>query len=267
MTFSFKHLTMITINNLVFGYANSPNVFDGFSWQVHPSETWSIIGPSGCGKSTLLYLIAGLKHPLTGEIRICDQPITRPRPGTGLILQDFGLLPWATVRQNVELGLRVRRFYGPDGKHTPRDYNTTLNSNTRVDEWLARLNIAEQADKFPSQISGGQRQRTAIARTLVLEPDLLLMDEPFSALDAPTRENLQNVIIELHQETNLTVVSVTHNIEEAVMLGQNILVLKTPPNKQPSPIQNPQAGLPNYRNSSAYIERCNEIRHVMGLVS
>ena len=126
-----------------------------------------------------------------GQIEIEGERLIRPRPRTGLILQDYGLLPWATVRQNAELGLRVRGFYGPDGKHTPLDFR----SGNNVQHWLDRLGLKEVADKFPSQISGGQRQRTAIARTLAVSPDLLLMDEPFSSLDAITREDLQNLTL------------------------------------------------------------------------
>ena len=126
------------------------------------------------------------------------------------------MLPWSTVRENVELGLHVRTFYGEDGKHAPVNFQPDNN----VSHWLERLGIDEVAEKFPSQISGGQRQRTAIARTLALEPDLLLMDEPFSSLDAITRDDLQNLTLSLCAEQKLTLVIVTHAIEEAAALGQ-----------------------------------------------
>ena len=128
---------------------------------------------------------------------IDGQPAERPRPHTGLILQDYGLLPWATVRQNAELGLRVRDFYGPDGKHAPQDFQPGAGRGSLAGAAGAGR---DSRDKYPGQISGGQRQRTAIARTLALQPDLLLMDEPFSSLDAPTRESLQNLILELWAE-------------------------------------------------------------------
>jgi NitT/TauT family transport system ATP-binding protein len=180
------------------------------------------------------------------------KPLTRPRPRSGLILQDYGLLPWSTVRENVELGLQVRKFYGEDGKHTPIDFQPGNN----VPYWLKRLGIDEVADKFPNQISGGQRQRTAIARTLALEPDLLLMDEPFSSLDAITRGDLQNLTLSLCAEQSLTLVMVTHAIEEAVALGRKILLLGEAPNQSGRIFENPNAGQVEYRNSPAYHELC-----------
>ncbi len=258
---------MIQITDLTFRYgATTTPIFEGFSWQVARGEAWAVIGPSGCGKTTLLYLVAGLRQPTAGSILVGEQPIHRPRPETGLILQDYGLLPWATIRQNVALGLRIRRFYGPDGKHVPRGY-TPGDEEARVNYWMERLDIAGQADKYPSQVSGGQRQRAAIARTLVLEPDLLLMDEPFSSLDAPTREDLQNVVAALHQETGIAVVLVTHSIEEAVFLGHEILVLEEPPNRTGRVVDNPQAATAGYRSTPLYLERCGQIRALMGLTT
>jgi ABC-type nitrate/sulfonate/bicarbonate transport system ATPase subunit len=256
---------MIEITNLLFQYAAGPPVFNGFNWKVNPGEAWAVIGPSGCGKSTLLYLIAGLRHPTAGHLAVGGRTLDRPRPETGLILQDYGLLPWATVRQNVELGLRIRRFYGPDGTHTPVGFDAVAGRD-RVQQWLERLGIAPQADQYPGQISGGQRQRTAIARTLVLEPDLLLMDEPFSSLDAATREDLQNVVSSLQKETRLAVLIVTHSIEEAVFMGKHILILEAAPNSNTNIIDNPGANEPGYRNSVIYLEQANRIRQMMGMI-
>lgn len=257
-------LPMIQVADLVFRYPTGVTIFDGFTWHVGHGESWAIIGPSGCGKSTLLYLIAGLRFPVSGTVRVGGQILTRPRPETGLILQDYGLLPWATIRHNVELGLRIRRFYGPDGKHAPRDYDPR-HTEARTQLWLERLGIADQADKYPGQVSGGQRQRAAIARTLVLEPDLLLMDEPFSSLDALTREDLQNLVMRLQQETGIATVIVTHNIDEAVFMGRNILVLTMPPNSAPTVVANPEAGTSPYRNSALFLNRTNQIRRMLGL--
>jgi len=250
---------MIHINNLTFEYPKSSPVFQEFSLDIQKGETWSILGPSGCGKSTLLYLLAGLRCPTSGQIRIDDQLLTRPRPQTGLIIQEYGLLPWSTVRQNVEIGLQIRGFYGPDGTHAPDD----LSMAPDVDYWIERLRLTLHHDKYPSQLSGGQRQRTAIARTLVLEPDLLLMDEPFSSLDAPTRENLQALTLELQSEQQLTLVIVTHSIEEAAILGRKIILLRQPPNSNPLIIENPGASQADFYNSPDYIQICRDLRKKM----
>jgi ABC-type nitrate/sulfonate/bicarbonate transport system ATPase subunit len=244
---------MIQLHALTFGYLHTPPLFQDFNWHVSRGEIWAILGSSGCGKTTLLYLLAGLHTPAHGQIEIDGEQLARPRPRTGLILQDYGLLPWSTVRQNAELGLRVRGFYGPDGKHTPLDFQ----AGSSAQHWLDRLGLNEVADKYPSQISGGQRQRTAIARTLAVSPDLLLMDEPFSSLDAITREDLQNLTLLLCEEQNLTMVIVTHAIEEAAALGRKILLLGPAPNQQAHVFENPLAGRPNYRSSQVYHELCN----------
>lgn len=245
---------MITIRSINFTYPNTSPLFENFSLKISRGETWSILGTSGCGKTTLLYLLAGLRFPTNGTIEIDGERLTRPRPQSGLIIQDYGLLPWSTVHENVELGLRLRKFYGEDGKHAPVNFQPQNN----VPYWLERLGLSEVADQYPSQLSGGQRQRTAIARTLALEPDLLLMDEPFSSLDAVTRENLQNLTLSLCAEKQLTLVVVTHSIEEAVVLGKKILLLDT---KQI--FENPAAGTAGHRESKAYQDLCNQLRREM----
>jgi len=252
---------MIEFDNVSFAYPSQSPVFTQFDWQVKQGERWAVLGPSGCGKTTLLYLLAGLRLPSSGSIRINADLLVRPRPLTGLILQDYGLLPWATVRQNAELGLTIRNFYGPDGKHAP--VNDSAPKKQVIDFWLERLRLLELADKYPAQLSGGQRQRTAIARTLAILPDLLLMDEPFASLDAPTREGLQNLIGELCREQNLTLVVVTHAIEEAAILGENILVLGNPPHSIPRVIANPKARQPDYRDSSVYRQTCLTLRQTL----
>ena len=255
---------MIDVQALDFGYAGHAPLFATFSWQVAAGETWAVIGPSGCGKSTLLYLLAGLQHPSSGQIWIGGQELAQPRPRTGLILQDYGLLPWATVAENAALGLRVRRFYGPDGRHAPSGAKVRPEEIAqRVDFWLERLGIADLRAKYPAQISGGQGQRTAIARTLAMNPDLLLMDEPFSSLDALTREDLERLTLELCAETGVTTVVVTHNIEEAVYMGRKLLVLQRPPHHEPVIIENPSAGQSGYREQPEFLVRCNEVRECL----
>jgi ABC-type nitrate/sulfonate/bicarbonate transport system ATPase subunit len=256
---------MIEVRDLTFAYSDKPPIFEGFSWQAAQEGAWAVIGPSGCGKSTLLYLLAGLRYPLSGKILVGGENLVRPRPRTGLILQDYGLLPWATVAQNAALGLRIRRFYGPDGRHAPKDHATGPNEiNAQVSFWLERLGIQSLRDQYPAQISGGQRQRTAIARTLATNPDLLLMDEPFSSLDALTREDLERLTLELRKETGLTTVVVTHNIEEAVYLGQHLLLLRQLPHRQPMVLENPEAGQLDYRDQPLFQASCTQLRELLG---
>jgi ABC-type nitrate/sulfonate/bicarbonate transport system ATPase subunit len=246
---------MIYVNSLSFGYPHTTPIFQDFNWKVERGETWAILGSSGCGKTTLLYLLAGLRFPTSGVIEIDGERLVRPRPRTGLILQDYGLLPWATVRENAGLGLQVRDFYGEDGKHTPKNFQPEKDT----EYWLTKLGLNEVAEKYPTQISGGQRQRTAIARTLVLSPDLLLMDEPFSSLDAITREDLQHLTLSLCREQALTLVIVTHAIEEAIALGSKILLLDS----SPRAFENPHAGEMEHRNSREYRELYELLRGEM----
>ena len=251
---------MIEVQSITYGYTPTLPIFKDFSWTVGKQDRWAVIGPSACGKSTLLYLCAGLLHPSNGFVYVEKTEINRPRPRTGLIIQDYGLLPWATVQQNVELGLKVRSFYGPDGTHSPTGPSQ---GKSDIDYWINKLGLASVANRYPNQISGGQRQRTALARTLVLQPDLLLMDEPFSSLDAPTREILQNLTNELCIEQKLTLIIVTHAIEEAAIIGEKILVLSNPPNIKPVIIDNSGVFINNYRNSIEYQNICRRIRGLL----
>lgn len=228
-----------------------------------------MIGASGCGKSTLLHLIVGLRTPNAGTITVNGERVPRKenRGKTGLVLQDYGLLPWATVRENVELGLRIREFYGQDDRRKTKNEGLSsfvLRPVSSVEFWLERLGIAHLRDKYPAQLSGGQRQRVAIARTLVLEPDVLLLDEPFSALDAPTREDLEQLVRDLHSEMKMTTVFVTHNIEQAVFLGEKILVLGMPPHRSPARIiHNPITGTERCREQSAFAEQARVLREML----
>ena len=256
---------MIAINDLNFAYSGQPPIFQDYSLQVNRGEALAIIGPSGCGKTTLLYILAGLRRPQSGSIMIDQKPISRPRPRSGLVLQDHGLLPWQTVRENARLGLTIWGFYGSDGRHTPADEQLVPDqADQRVDDWLKKLGIENLQNQYPLQLSRGQRQRTAIARTLAMKPDLLLMDEPFSALDAPTREDLQNVIITLHNESDLTYVIVTHDIEVAVVMGKKILVLREGCNLEAQMMDNACAGFTDCRMQDEFQQKCEDLRKLLG---
>ena len=254
---------MIDIQNLDFTYPDNTSVLSDFNWNVENGESWSVLGLSGSGKTTLLFLISGLIKANGGELLITGHKIIRPRPGTGFIMQNHGLLPWETVEKNIRLGFRIRKFYGPDGKHSPigSKSNKKLETET-VEYWLERLAINDLRDKYPSQISGGQKQRTAIARTMVLHPDLLLMDEPFTSLDLKTRDSLQNLILDLDRESTVTRITVTHNLEEAVYLGKRIIVLQGT-GEDALIFENPGAGSSDYKNSSKYNKMCTRLRKVM----
>lgn len=216
---------MIEIRNLTFRYGENPPLFSDLNWTVGRGESWAVLGASGCGKTTLLNILAGLKKYQSGTISIEGKHLERPRPETGLILQNHGLMPWATVAKNIELGFRIRRFYGPDGKHAPGNYKKDKKEEReKVLHIMEKTGLAQLSGRYPHQLSGGQLQRTAIARTLVLKPDLLLMDEPFSSLDAPTRDNLCKLVRTLDKENLYSRILVTHSIETALKMGDRILI-------------------------------------------
>jgi NitT/TauT family transport system ATP-binding protein len=237
----------VEVSNLSFAYPNGVAVFDGFNLRIEGGESLAVIGPPGCGKSTLLYLIAGLRRPSRGKVLVAGVPVIGPRRETGLILQDYGLLPWATALGNIALGLRLRGVSSRERKQI-------------ATEWLLRLGLERVAHRYPGQMSGGQRQRVAVARTLATNPDLLLMDEPFSALDSLTREDLQGLVLGLGIATRLTTVLVTHSVEEAALLGRRVLVLGKPPLQSGVLIPSPGAGSPEYRHSKEFLDVCHEVR-------
>jgi NitT/TauT family transport system ATP-binding protein len=258
---------MIEVNNLTFAYGGKAPIFNDFNLTVKRGEAWSVIGPSGCGKTTFLYLLAGLHRPSAGTVQIEGAPVLRPRPRTGLVLQDHGLLPWATVRENARLGLKIWEFYGSDGTHAPADKQLDLKkAEQSVDGWLQKLGIDHLKDEYPGRLSRGQRQRIAIARTLSMEPDLLLLDEPFSALDAPTREDIESLLVDLNQTSKITCIIVTHDIEVAVVMGEKILALQEGFNRKPLIIENACGGISDSRNHQAFRHRCDELRKTLGVL-
>ncbi|MBE0418081.1 MAG: ABC transporter ATP-binding protein [Coriobacteriia bacterium] len=232
------------------GVGRDTVALDRLDLSVAEGEPVAVIGPSGCGKSTLLLLASGMLHPDAGSLRVGGEPVTGPRLATALILQDFGLLPWKTVFHNAALGLEVR--------HVPRAERLE-----RVMTSLTRVGLAEFVDAYPGELSGGMRQRLAVARALALNADLLLMDEPLSALDALTREDLQDLLLELWRQRRHTCVLVTHSIEEAVFLGRRVLVLSPRPGRVAAVVDNPRMGEPGYRATQEFYERCVELRRLL----
>jgi NitT/TauT family transport system ATP-binding protein len=183
-------------------------------------EFVTIIGPSGCGKSTLLNAIAGFLRPTQGEVLVKGEPIQGPGRDRGMIFQQYSSFPHLTVLQNVMFGLRLnRREIGLDGS----------SMRSKAEELIAQVGLADHMDKYPGQLSGGQQQRTAIARSLALEPRILLMDEPFSALDEPTRLEMQELLVDLWYRVHPTILCVTHSVAEAVYLGQRVWIFTQAP--------------------------------------
>ncbi len=242
---------MIQVKNLAAAYIEKglkKIVFEELSFDVAPGIPLSVIGPSGCGKTTLLYLLSGLKKPERGKILFRGEPLNGHQREIALVLQHYGLLPWKTVFQNASLGLKIRGFSKREAKEI-------------VLPILQELAIEHLLDRFPNQLSGGEKQRVAIARALALRPSLLLLDEPFSSLDAFTREHLQNLILSICCQRELSLVHVTHSIEEAVFLGEKALVMNEGRYDLLSMDGIRMAGRdPEYRKSDLFHQYCNLLR-------
>jgi len=239
---------VIKVNNLSVSYTDEEKklfALQNINLTIEKNSTCAVIGPSGCGKTTLIYALAGLLEKDNGSIEIFGKKQNGIRKQTGLILQNYGLLPWKTVQQNIALGLKVR------------DENPKI-IKEKVNAILNKLDIKGLEEKYPSQLSGGQKQRVAIGRSLALSSDLLLMDEPSSSLDEISREKLQNLILKLHKENPLTLVIVTHNIAEAVFLGQKIVVMKDSGIKDI--LDNPYFGDESLRYKMDFYKICLEVR-------
>lgn len=242
---------MIEVNDLSFAYEKE-KVLKNINFELKKGESLAIIGPSGCGKTTLLYLLAGLEKSASGDILINSQVLSGIRAKSGVILQDYGLFPWKTVYHNLALGLKIRGIKKNEIKN-------------KVDFALKKLKLFKFKNKYPAELSGGQKQRVAVGRSLVLEPDLLLMDEPFSALDALTREEMQNLILKIHQQEDLTFVLVTHDIAEAAFLGKKIAIIKA--GKIVEILKNPYFGENNLREKQEFFSLQKKLRHLMSLKS
>jgi NitT/TauT family transport system ATP-binding protein len=240
---------MIEVKDLSKRFQDGDPILQGISFSMSRGETLSVIGPSGCGKTTLLYILAGLKQPSTGVARHVGGANGTPSR-TAFIFQDYGLFPWKTAAQNVGLAMKIRKT----PLRTYRHKTHTL---------LEELDLTHVAHLYPSQLSGGQQQRVAIARALAMEPQLLLMDEPFSSLDAMTRERLQNTILQTWHARRLTTILVTHNVEEAVFLGQRILVLDGRPATVSAIIENHGFGQMQYRLENAFFDTVKQVRRAM----
>jgi NitT/TauT family transport system ATP-binding protein len=212
---------MLEIRHLTFGYGSS-TVLSGIDLTVPEGQLVALVGPSGSGKTTLLRLAAGLETPSAGTIRWRGQPVASPSVGRGIVFQDYSLFPWMTLRQNVELALSKSR---PNlGRYERREV---------AEEYLALVGLGEATGKHPHELSGGMRQRGAIARAFALGSELLLLDEPFGALDPVNRARLQDLLLEVWAASSprKTVLLVTHDVDEALLLGARVVVLGSAPGR------------------------------------
>ena len=191
---------------------------DGISYQVRSRELVSVIGPSGCGKSTLIRILAGLDWPTAGSVQLDGKPVVGPGRDRGMVFQGYTLFPWLTVKKNVMFGLRMKGIARRRAEEQAR-------------HWLDIVGLEAFADHYPSQLSGGMKQRVAIARALANEPRILLMDEPFGALDAQTRASMQRHLLRIWESVDVTIVFITHDLDEATLLSDRIVVLDAHPGR------------------------------------
>jgi NitT/TauT family transport system ATP-binding protein len=224
----------------------------GVSFVADRGEFVAIVGPSGCGKSTLLMMCGGLESITAGTISIADTPVTGPRPSIGVMFQDSTLLPWKSVRENILFPLKIQ-------KRPLADYRA------RADELIEMVGLAGFADKKPHQLSGGMRQRVAICRALVTDPDILLMDEPFSALDAMTRDEMNDALLDIWDRCPKTGLFVTHSIREAVYLADRVLVMTRRPATVVADIRIPfrRPRNPGVGSLAEFNDLCEEIRRLI----
>ena len=200
-------------------FATGSGVIDALrdvSFKVHRRELVCVIGPSGCGKSTLIRILAGLETLSSGQVLVDGQPVSGPGRDRGMVFQGYSLFPWLTVKRNV--------MFGPEMSGHPHNVAEGM-----ARQWLELVGLSDFADAYPHQLSGGMRQRVAIARALVNEPRILLMDEPFGALDAQTRAKMQSHLLDIWKNLDITVLFITHDLDEAIYLADRILVLKAHP--------------------------------------
>lgn len=207
----------LSVDGIDFRYPNGQPVFLDFSLQARPGEFLALLGPSGCGKSTLLNLLSGFHQPQRGSVTVNGAPVTPELPELGYVFQSPQLFPWLSALENVRFGLRMAQRLSP------------AEQRERARHYLALVGLEAAADKLPCQLSGGMQQRVSLARTLVMEPTLLLMDEPFAALDAMSRDHMNEETLRLWSALGQTVVFITHDIDEAVFLADRVVVLGSAP--------------------------------------
>ncbi|MGN6462807.1 MAG: ABC transporter ATP-binding protein [Pseudolabrys sp.] len=242
------HIVIDRVNHLYRpAHGRAVLALEDVSLSIQRQEFVALLGPSGCGKSTLLYLMGGFLPIETGRILIDDKPAGPPGPDRGIVFQHFALFPWKTVRGNV--------LYGLERQGIARDER-----ETRAQSFIDMVGLSGFEDSYPSQLSGGMKQRAAIARTLAIDPGILLMDEPFGALDAQTRHLMQSELRNIWQRTRKTVVFVTHDVQEAVFLADRIAVMSARPGRIKTIVDNPvDRNDPNVFKTKAFVDKVDEV--------
>jgi ABC-type nitrate/sulfonate/bicarbonate transport system ATPase subunit len=241
---------MIDIKNLSVkfeGKNERVTALDNISINIEKGEIYTFIGPSGCGKSTLLHVLAGIQKNYTGSVLIEGAEVNPKAQRIGLVLQNYGLLPWKNIYDNALLGLKIKG----EKKEGYAEYI------------FEKLGLKSLLKRYPKELSGGQKQRVAIARAFILMPDLLLMDEPFSALDTITREEMQELFLNTWKENKVTTLFITHSVDEAIYLGRKIVVMSPSPGRIVETIDNTAFGLENLRFRDEYHEMSKRIRKII----
>jgi NitT/TauT family transport system ATP-binding protein len=194
------------------------NVVEDVSYDINDGDFIAVIGPSGCGKTTMMSMLAGFQKPTAGQVLFDGRPVAGPGPERGVIFQEYGVFPWLTVKQNIAFGLTLNA-----------NRVATAERDAICDHYLALMGLSDFANSYPKHLSGGMRQRLAIARAYAVKPQFLLMDEPFGALDAQTRSNMQNLLLKVLETEGKTVMLITHSVEEAIYLASRIVVVTARP--------------------------------------
>lgn len=194
------------------------NVVEDVSYDINDGDFIAVIGPSGCGKTTMMSMLAGFQKPTTGKVLFDGRPVAGPGPERGVIFQEYGVFPWLTVKQNIAFGLTL------NANHVPAAEREAI-----CEHYLGLMGLSDFANSYPKHLSGGMRQRLAIARAYAVKPQFLLMDEPFGALDAQTRSNMQNLLLKVLETEGKTVMLITHSVEEAIYLASRIVVVTARP--------------------------------------
>jgi taurine transport system ATP-binding protein len=248
-----QHHPLIELRNISLQYANGKNdlpVLDHINLRLDANDFVCLLGPSGCGKSSLLNILAGYQKPTAGEVMINDKPHTRPSSDVGVVFQHHNLFPWMTIEKNVEFGLKM--------KSVPKSERKKL-----VSYYLHLVGLEDSAKMLPYQLSGGMKQRASIARTLAADPQAILMDEPFSALDALTRENMQIHLLDIWKKTKKCIIFITHDVEEAILLGKRILVMNSQPGRIVVDLPNPLSKYNQSVEEIKHLKEFSDLRHYL----